>query len=100
ELTLSANAKEKGLVGLLYGLGSGNSMVRVKNMSLRPDPNHYQLSASITLVASYQKKPVAKPSVTTPPAKVAAKSPPANPAPASPTPTPKNQGQNNRPEPH
>ena len=30
ELTLNALAREKGLVGLLYGLGSGNSMVRVR----------------------------------------------------------------------
>ena len=60
----------------------GNSMVRVKNMSLRPDNNHQQLSASdITLVASHQKKPVEKPATAKSPAKVAsAKPPPATPA--------------------
>jgi hypothetical protein len=31
-------------------------MVRVKAMSLRPDPPRHQLGANITIVASYQKK--------------------------------------------
>ncbi len=65
EMTLSVMAREKGLVSFLYSLGSSNSMVRIKNMSLRPDQSHQQLSASITMVASYQKKVPAKSS--TPP---------------------------------
>ena len=35
-------------------------MMRVRAMSLHPDPSHLQLGASITIVADYQKKaPVA-----------------------------------------
>jgi Tfp pilus assembly protein PilO len=48
---------EKELVNFLHGLGTSNSMIRVRDMDLRPDPPRYRLNGSITLVASYQKKP-------------------------------------------
>lgn len=89
EMTLTVLAKEKGLVGFLYSLGSSNSMVRIKNMSLRPDQSHQQLSASITLVASYQKKQPAKSSAPSAPAKVVASAKPAAPSPKPVVPEPK-----------
>src|SRR5262249_5402146 len=51
---------EKQLVDFLYRISSGDSIIRVRSMSLRPEANHYQLNASITLVASYQKKPTTR----------------------------------------
>jgi Tfp pilus assembly protein PilO len=54
--SLSVQAGEPQLVDFLYRLGAGNSMIRVRGLTLRPDPPRFQLTASITLVASYQKK--------------------------------------------
>ena len=45
------------LVDFLYKLGSGASMVRVRDLELQPDTAHQHLNANIRLVASYQKKP-------------------------------------------
>ncbi len=59
ELGLTLLAKENNLVNFLYSLGSSNSMVRVRAMSLRPDQPRHQLDANITIVASYLKKPQA-----------------------------------------
>jgi hypothetical protein len=65
--TISTQSTEQQLVDFLYGLGSGDSLVRVRDLGLRPDPPHYALVGTITLVASYQKKPQAKSSA--PPAR-------------------------------
>jgi len=48
-------ATEEQLVDFLYKLGSGASMIRVRDLELQPDSPHYHLSANIKLVASYQK---------------------------------------------
>jgi Tfp pilus assembly protein PilO len=48
-------AKEDQLVDFLYKLGSGGAMIRVRDLVLQPDPPRQRLSASILLVASYQK---------------------------------------------
>lgn len=65
------------LVHFLVALGSGDSMIRVRDMDLRPDAPQYRLMGKITLVASYQKKP--KPQAATPktavPATASAKPP-------------------------
>lgn len=53
---VGVNTRERELVNFLYSLGTGNSMIRVRDMDLRPDPPRYKLNGSITLVASYQKK--------------------------------------------
>ena len=81
--TINVQSGEQQLVDFLYNLGSGNSLIRVRALSLRPDPPHQQLAANITLVASYQKKPAPRPVAS--PAPAAAK--PATPAakPAAPT---------------
>ncbi len=55
EVLLNTLSKESDLVNFLYSLGSSNSMVRVRAMSLRPDVPHHLLSANITIVASYVK---------------------------------------------
>lgn len=109
ELTLSVLAREKGLVGFLYSLGSEkSSMVRVRNMSLRPDNNHYQINASVTIVASYQKNQPAATSASAAPKVVAAAkptpAPPPSPKASSPKPVgpnfpPASQQHTNRPEP-
>lgn len=59
--TIRVLSGENQLIDFLYNLGSGNSMIRVRELSVRPDQSRQQLDANITLVASYQKasKPAA-----------------------------------------
>lgn len=58
--SITVQATEQPLVDFLYNLGSGTSLIRVRGLSLRPDAPRQQLSGNITLVASYQKKPVTR----------------------------------------
>jgi Tfp pilus assembly protein PilO len=44
------------LVDFLYAIGSGDLLVRVKEMSLNPDPSQTKLMGTMKLVASFQKK--------------------------------------------
>ena len=48
-------ATEEQLVDFLYKLGSGASMIRVRDLELQPDAPRQRLNANIRLVASYQK---------------------------------------------
>jgi type II secretory pathway component PulM len=57
---ISVQSKEPQLVDFLYNLGSGNSLIRVRAITLRPDQPRHELSAEITLVASFQKNPTTK----------------------------------------
>ena len=90
--TITVAAGEKQLVDFLYNLGSGDSLVRVRDLSIRPDPPRQQLQANITLIASYQKNvkvaaaPAAKPAP--PPTAPPKAAPPAVPASSQPA-TPK-----------
>ena len=72
ELTqpISVQSGEEQLVDFLYRLGSGNSLIRVRDLSLKPDPPRQQLSGTVKLVASYQKNPPKKaaPAANPPPA--------------------------------
>lgn len=84
ERTLSMGyiAGDAELVDFLYNLGAGKSTIRVRDLSIKPDPGLAKLSGNMTLVASYQKKasaPKAPPAPRTnaPAAKPALK--PANP---------------------
>ena len=86
EVGIGVQAMEKPLVDFLYSLGSGNSLMRVKTLSLRPDQSHQQLSANLTIVASYQKRTA--PKTTTPPVKSAASVAAEKPAPKPVTPPP------------
>jgi len=63
--SISVQAPEQQLVDFLYQLGAGNSQIRVRDLSLRPDPTRQQLVAGVKLVASYQKKPTARSTSTT-----------------------------------
>jgi hypothetical protein len=94
-LVVNFNAGEKELVDFLYNLGKGNSLVRVRSMTLGPElPNRYRLQGSLTLVESFQKKQVrpvaaaalAKPAGVKPTAAKPAQKPPET-KPASPTKT-------------
>ena len=66
---INVTATEEQLVDFLYKLGSGASMIRVRDLELQPDPARQRLSANIRLVASYQKNPAPAPAVKTPTAK-------------------------------
>ncbi len=57
-------AKEDQLVNFLYKLGSGASMIRVRDLELQPDGPRQRLNANIRLVASYQKSAAAAPAKT------------------------------------
>jgi Tfp pilus assembly protein PilO len=65
---ITVTATEAQLVDFLYKLGSGASMIRVRDLELQPDSPHYHLSANIRLVASYQKNaaPAKDPKVSAP----------------------------------
>jgi hypothetical protein len=52
---INAVATDEQLVDFLYKLGSGASMVRVRDLELQPDNTRQHLNANIRLVASYQK---------------------------------------------
>ncbi len=62
ELTqlISVESGEAQLVDFLYNLGSGNSLIRVSDLGLHPNPPRQALSGSVKLVASYQKNPPKK----------------------------------------
>ena len=68
---ITVQASEAQLVDFLFRLGDGNSLIRVRALSLRPDAPRQALSGNITLIASYQKKPAARPA----PARAAASVP-------------------------
>ena len=76
--SLSVQAGEEQLVDFLYNLGSGNSQIRVRDLSVRPDPPRQQLLAQVKLVASYQKRAPARPARPgrSPAGRVAATEPP------------------------
>jgi hypothetical protein len=62
--TISVQSGERQLVDFLYNLSSGSSMIRVRELNLRPDASRMALGGNITLVASYQRKAVATPATT------------------------------------
>jgi hypothetical protein len=55
--TVSVISQEPPLVDFLYRLGASNSLIRVRELSLKPDAARQQLAGNIKLVASYQKNP-------------------------------------------
>ena len=67
---ISVTATEPQLVDFLYKIGSGSSMIRVRDLELQPDQPRQRLNANIRLVASYQKNPkAATPAASAPAAK-------------------------------
>lgn len=59
--SLTLQAREDQLVDFLYNLGAGNSLIRVRGLSLGTDTPRQNIRANVTLVASYQKKVAARP---------------------------------------
>jgi len=60
--TINVQSGEKQLVDFLYNLGAGDSLVRVRDLTVRPaDLNRHQLRADVTLIASFQKNPRTRP---------------------------------------
>jgi hypothetical protein len=70
--TIGVSATEAQLVNFLNLLGVGESLVRVRALTLRPDQPHYRLAGSITLVASFQRKKMASTPAARPVASAAA----------------------------
>ena len=54
-LAISFTSGDKELVDFLVTLGGDNSMIRVRDMDLKPDPSRTQLACNLTLFASYPK---------------------------------------------
>jgi hypothetical protein len=92
EMQLSVVGRESAIVNFLYSLGAGDSIVRVRSMSLRPDSTHQQINANISIVASYAKKPPVRNTGAAAPAAGKTAAPVTRPAPA-----PKPVGQTNKP---
>ncbi len=79
--TITVQAGEQQLVDFLFNLGSGNSLIRVRDLSLHPDAQtRQQLAATVKLVASYQKNPTAR---VASPSRTASVRPAPSPAPVS-----------------
>jgi hypothetical protein len=78
--TISVATREKELVDFLYQLGAGTSLIRVRELSLRPDQQHYTLQGNITLVSSYQKKAPVKGASSAKSAATAARTAPGTPS--------------------
>lgn len=84
-VSVDVSCLDQELVNFLVALGSGDSMIRVRDMDLRPDPPHYRLVGKITLVASYQKTAKAAPPAATPRSGATRRAPgPAAPPPSTP----------------
>ena len=54
-MRIDFSSRESDIVKFLWKLGGSDSMVRVSDMSIKPDKNRYRLSGSMNLTASYQK---------------------------------------------
>lgn len=80
-LAISFTSGDKELVDFLVTLGGDNSMIRVRDMDLKPDPSRSQLVCNLTLFASYPK---ASSRSTPPPAKTTTPSPTVVPPPPKP----------------
>jgi hypothetical protein len=74
-------------VNFLWELGERNSLIRVRNMSIRRDPSAMRLATTLTLVASFQKKAPPRITAATP----AASTPKTSAPPAKTSPPPKTE---------
>jgi hypothetical protein len=61
--TITIQSDEAKLVDFLYNLGAGNSLIRVRDLAIKPDGPRQQLGGTVKLVASYQKNPPKKAAV-------------------------------------
>jgi Tfp pilus assembly protein PilO len=58
---ISTLSDEGALVDFVFKLGENNSLIRVRDLTLRRDQSQTKLTATIKLVASYQKKSGGRP---------------------------------------
>jgi Tfp pilus assembly protein PilO len=58
-LSIDFNSGGKELVDFLVGIASGNSMIRVRQMNVKPDPSQTKLIGNIIFVGNYQGRPAA-----------------------------------------
>lgn len=58
---VNVQSGEEELVSFLYELGSSNSTIRVRDLTIRPDQQRYQLVSNIKLVSSYRLDQAARP---------------------------------------
>ena len=87
--TITLQSQEKDLVDFLYQLGADpKSLIRVRVLSVQPDPPRQNLTARVTLVASYQRKAPAPAASTAAPAPAATTPKPVTPAAPATTPKP------------
>lgn len=84
--TMTMQSQESQLVDFLYNLGAGDSLIRVKVLSVQPDQSHQRLTTRVTLIASYQKPEMA-PRSAAPASAGSARPVTPTPAPASAKPT-------------
>jgi hypothetical protein len=59
------NADEKQLLDFMYELSNGKSLIRVRDMNVKPEATKTRLSGTLTLTASFQKNSLTKKSATT-----------------------------------
>ena len=65
-MRIDFSGKESQIVDFLWKLGESDSLVRVSEMRVRPDKNHYKLEGWMELTASYQKNVTAPVATVTP----------------------------------
>ncbi len=81
---ITVNTGETNLIDFLYSLGSDNSLIRVRSMTLRPDQPRFRIQGDMTLVASFQKKQPTRVTTTTTTAPAPSKATAPTPKPAEP----------------
>jgi Tfp pilus assembly protein PilO len=59
-LTIQFTSGGKELVDFLVGIAAQNTLIRVREMSVRPDPTQTRLNGSMVFVGNYLRKPAAK----------------------------------------
>ena len=91
-LSISVQSGESNLVNFLYDMGNDPSMIRVRELHLKPaDQNRYRLAGDVLLSANFQKKPAASAPASKTPGRAAAT--------AIPKPTMNSSGQKKSPSP-
>lgn len=58
-MRITVTSLESNLVAFLYALGSRGTLIRVRTMSLQPDPAQVRLRGTLEFVQSFLKKPTA-----------------------------------------
>ena len=86
--SITVNTGEKELIDFLFNLGARETLIRVKSMTLSPDPSRMRLQGNLTLVKSFQRKIPVKPAASAKPAAPKATNAPAPKPPVKEAPKP------------